>query len=107
MLINPLYIGQVSLKGNTYPGLQEAIIRDDAFHQVQDLLQANRREKNPAKRNRHGALLRGLLHCNLCGCGLSHTYTRRGAKLYHYYLCTTVTKQGRSAWPVHKSRPGT
>jgi site-specific DNA recombinase len=97
LLINPLYIGQVTLKGKTFPGLHEAMVREDTFHQVQDLLQANRREKNPAKHNKHGALLRGLLRCNLCGCGLSHTFTRRGVKLYRYYLCTTVTKQGRSA----------
>ena len=97
LLTNPLYIGQVTLKGTVYPGQQEAIIGDDVFRQVRDLLTANRREKNPVKRNKHGALLRGLLHCGLCGSGLSHTYTRRGAKLYRYYLCTTVIKQGRSA----------
>src|SRR5690606_34506156 len=54
-------------------------------------------------RNRHGALLRGLLCCGSCGASMTHTFaTKAGTKSsrrYRYYACSRVLKNGRAACP--------
>ena len=102
LLINPLYIGQVRLHGDTYEGLQDAIIDEETFKQVQDLLASNRNSQSPGRgtRNKHGALLGGLIKCGVCGQAMAHSYAKRGGRLFRYYRCTTAQKQGRDACPV-------
>jgi site-specific DNA recombinase len=97
LLINPLYIGQVTLHGETYPGQHEAIVNEETFRQVGELLAANRNCGDAVVRNKHGVLLRGLLRCGRCGATMSHTWTRKRNRAYAYYRCVTTQKQGRSA----------
>jgi site-specific DNA recombinase len=97
LLTNPLYIGQVTLKGEVYPGQHDAIIDTGMFKRVGELLVANRNSADPLARNRHGALLKGLLRCGRCGAIMAHTWTRKKNKLYSYYTCSTAQKQGRAA----------
>jgi site-specific DNA recombinase len=97
LLINPLYIGQVTLHGEVYPGLHEAIVNEETFRQVGELLVANRNCGDAVVRNQHGVLLRGLLRCGRCGATMSHTWTRRGSRVYAYYRCLTTQKQSRTA----------
>lgn len=108
LFANPVYIGKVRLKGQIYPGQQEAIVDEETFRQVQDLLVSNRNGQNPGpeSRNKHGALLRGLIKCGHCGCAMAHTYTKparrgeKGNRLFRYYTCTTRQKQGKGACPT-------
>jgi len=102
ILINPLYIGRVTLHGEVYEGLQEAIVDEETFRQVQELLAANRNGQSPGPgtRNKHGALLRGLIKCGVCGSALGHTYTRRSNRLYRFYVCTARVKRGKDACPT-------
>ena len=51
-------------------------------------------------RNRHGALLRGLLYCEACGRAMVHTFTSRGNRRYRYYTCTKAMKNGRRSCPT-------
>lgn len=50
-------------------------------------------------RNRHGALLKGLLVCKSCDRSMTHTFTGKGAKRYRYYTCTQAIKSGRKSCP--------
>ena len=100
LLTNVLYAGKVRHKDEVYPGEHEAIVSDDLFARVQQQLQRNGRNGTVEHRNRHGALLRGLLFCKACGRAMSHTFTTRGNRRYRYYTCTTVTKRGRRACPT-------
>ena len=102
LLINPLYVGRVTLHGDIYEGLQEAIIGEETFRQVQDLLASNRNSQStgPGMRNKHGALLGGLIKCGVCGQAMAHSYAKRQGRLFRYYRCTTAQKQGRDACPV-------
>ncbi len=102
LLTNVTYIGKVTLKGQVFDGQQEAIIDDETFAQVQALLVSNRngQKPGPETRNKHNALLRGLIKCGVCGSALGHTYTKKGNKLYRFYTCTTRVKQGRDACPT-------
>ena len=45
------------------------------------------------------ALLKGLIF-GPTGCAMSPTHTRKGGKLYRYYVSQSVLKQGRGACPV-------
>lgn len=99
VLTNVLYIGQVRHKENIYPGEHEAIVPEKLFLRVQRQLRQNRTNGNPTLRNRHGALLRGLLYCKACSRMMTHTFTSRGSKRYRYYTCTNAIKNGRRKCP--------
>jgi len=66
----------------------------DVFSQVQTMLQKNGRSGGLAVGNKHDALLRGLLRCNACDCGMSHTYSAKGSRQYRYYVCHRAQKRG-------------
>ncbi|GIW81345.1 MAG: hypothetical protein KatS3mg105_3152 [Gemmatales bacterium] len=99
LLTNPLYVGQVRYKGEFYPGEHEPIVEVEVFQQVQAALQRNGRSGGVMVRNRHGALLKGLLFCKACGRVMSHTFTCKGQRRYRYYTCTRAIKNGRKACP--------
>ena len=99
LLTNPVYIGRVRYKDEVHQGEHEAIVDADVFAQVQTLLQRNGRSGGSAVRNKHGALLRGLLHCAACDCGMSHSYSSKGSRQYRYYVCTHAQKRGWETCP--------
>jgi site-specific DNA recombinase len=99
LLTNVLYVGKVRHKAELYAGEHEAIVPDDVFDRVQRQLQRNGRSATAPHRNRHGALLRGLLYCKACGRAMSHTFSCKGAKRYRYYTCTNAVKSGRCKCP--------
>ncbi|MFN0137988.1 MAG: recombinase family protein [Phycisphaerae bacterium] len=99
LLTNPIVIGKIKHHGAVYDGQHEAIVLPGLFDRVQRLLKSNGRG-GPEQRNKHGALLRGLLRCKHCDRAMYHTFTGCGAKRYRYYQCTTACKRGRSACPT-------
>ena len=58
-----------SYKGEIYDGEHEAIVDEDLFGRVQGLLRRNRNSGGKHVRNKHGAMLKGLVRCKHCGCG--------------------------------------
>jgi site-specific DNA recombinase len=102
LLTNRTYTGVVTHAGETYPGEHAAIVDTATFAKVGALLTRNGRTNGAAVKNRHGALLRGLLHCGCCDCSMVHSYTSKGAgkgtgkagKLYRYYVCLSAQKRG-------------
>jgi len=99
LLTNVLYVGKVSHKGALYTGEHEAIVSDNVFDRVQQQLRRHGRSGAAEGRNRHGAMLRGLLYCRSCRRAMSHTFTTKGNKRYRYYTCTNAVKRGRAACP--------
>ncbi|HUU44902.1 MAG TPA: recombinase family protein, partial [Acidobacteriota bacterium] len=97
ILTNVTYTGQVRHNGDILPGEHPAIIDDGTFHRVQALIEQNGNGSGKEVRNKHGALLKGILVCGQCGAAMGHTYTKRRNRLYRYYICTTRQKQGREA----------
>jgi hypothetical protein len=57
-------------------------------------------QPGPEVRNKHDALLRGLIKCSACGRAMAHTFANKGHRLYRYYSCSAAQKQGRSACPT-------
>jgi len=99
LLTNVTYVGKIKYKDEVHNGEHEAIVPDNLFQHAQTLLQRNGHTGGRAVRNKHGALLRGLLRCGPCGCAMSHTYTSKGNRRYRYYVCGTAQQRGWSECP--------
>lgn len=74
LLTNVLYAGQVRHKEEVYPGEHEGIVDVNLFEKVQTQLQKNGRTGGAEVRNKHGALLKGMLNCTHCKCSMVHHY---------------------------------
>jgi site-specific DNA recombinase len=100
LLTSVLYTGQVPYKGQLYPGEHEGIVDAKVFERVQQILKGNARFGGSAVRNKHGALLKGLLHCGPCGCAMTpgHSSKKDGRK-YRYYTCVQSQKRGKDVCP--------
>ena len=106
---NVLYLGKLTYKDEEFEGEHEAIVDEKIWRAVRKLLRRNDRNGGPgtrsgAMRNKHGALLKGLLYCAPCNCAMTHSITARGQKRYRYYVCTQAQKNGWDNCPT-KSLP--
>jgi len=104
---NPIYVGEVSYKGQTYPGEHQAIITRDLWDKVHSILKENYRVRAAHTRAKTPALLKGIIRCGHCGCSMSPTFTRRHGKQYRYYLCLHASKNGYSTCPLATVAAGT
>jgi site-specific DNA recombinase len=105
LLTNVTYVGQLRYRDEVHRGEHAGIVEPSAWNAVQDLLHRNGRSGGALERNRHGALLRGLLRCAACEAAMTHAYTsKHGRKLYRYYVCSNAQKRGWHACPT-KSLP--
>jgi site-specific DNA recombinase len=107
LLTNVAYIGKVRYHEEIYEGEHAGIVSETLWHRVQDALRHNGRNGGTGSgvtRNKYGALLKGLLHCKPCGCGMMHTYTAKGNRRYRYYVCMNAQKRGWENCPT-KSVP--
>lgn len=98
LLTNVACIGKVRYKDEVHQGEHEPIVDADVFNQVQTLLARNSRSGG-AVRNKHGALLRGILRCSACDCSMSHSFSSKGSRRYRYYVCNKAQKQGWQTCP--------
>jgi site-specific DNA recombinase len=99
LLTNVVYIGKVRYKDEVHEGEHEAIVDSGVFDKSQAMLRRNSRSGGRAVPNKHGALLRGILHCVPCGCGMSHAFTDKGTRQYRYYVCNHAQKRGWQTCP--------
>ena len=104
LLTNMLYIGKIRHHNEIHPGEHAGIVDEQVWQRVQATLQRNGRTGGVLARNKHGALLKGLLRCVPCNCAMSHSFTARGAKRYRYYTCVQAQKRGWHTCPT-KSVP--
>jgi len=96
LLTNVLYTGSVKFEGKFYKGEHERIVEDETFNRVQEQLnRAGRGGKR--RRNKHGGLLSGLVRCDSCGAGMTHTYAEKNQTRYRYYVCNTAHQRGYHA----------
>jgi len=94
LLTNVIYTGQVMHRGETYPGEHESIVERETWDQVHAQLKSNAPGREHSLRNKHGALLKGTVRCASCDAAMVHTYTKKGPRLYRYYVCVKAHQQG-------------
>ena len=99
LLTNRIYLGKITYKDEVYDGEHPAIVDDDVFERAQRLLKRNGRSGAPYVRNRFGAVLKGLVRCVSCECGMVPTHATKttsggGNKRYRYYVCQNAQSRG-------------
>jgi DNA invertase Pin-like site-specific DNA recombinase len=99
MLNNRAYIGEAVHKGTGYAGEHERLIDQRTWEQVQSILKESPRVRANNTRAETPALLKGLLY-GPDGAAFSPTHTRKGDRLYRYYVSQTVLKHGAGKCPV-------
>lgn len=105
MLSNRAYIGEAVHKGTSYPGEHAAIIDRDIWDKVHAILKESPRKRAARTRADTPALLKGLLY-GPDGAAFSPTHTRKGDRLYRYYVSQSVLKHGAGSCPVGRVPAG-
>ena len=105
MLNNRVYIGEAVHKGTSYHGEHAAIIDIETWDKVHAILTESPRKRASNTRTDTPALLRGLLY-GPDGAAFSPTHTRKGGRLYRYYVSQTVLKHGAGSCPLGRVPAG-
>ena len=105
MLNNRVYIGEAVHKGTSYPGEHMAIIAQDTWDKVHGILTESPRKRAARTRADTPALLKGLIY-GPDGAAFSPTHTRKGGRLYRYYVSQTVLKHGAGSCLVGRVPAG-
>jgi DNA invertase Pin-like site-specific DNA recombinase len=103
LLVNRVYVGEAVHKGTSHPGEHVAIISQTLWDRVHAILQESPRERGAKNRAGAPSLLRGLLF-GPDGRAMSPTYTRKGGRLYRYYVSQAVLQGGANDAP-HRRLP--
>lgn len=99
LLTNRVYIGEAVHKGQPYPGEHEAIISRALWDRVHAILGESPRSRASGNRSQTPALLKGILF-GPTGEAMSPTHTRKGGRLYRYYVSQAVLKRGSDACAI-------
>jgi DNA invertase Pin-like site-specific DNA recombinase len=105
LLNNRIYIGLAVHKGTAYPGEHEAIVSQALWDKVHAILADSPRKRAARTRAQTPALLKGLIF-GPTGRAMTPTHTRKGGKLYRYYVATDVLKRDADACSVRRIPAG-
>ncbi len=101
LINNKVYIGLAVHKGTAYPGEHKPIISRDLWDKVHGILRESPRVRAGRARAAMPALLKGLVFGPM-GCAMTPTHTRKGDKLYRYYISQWVMKRGADGSPISR-----
>lgn len=95
LLSNVAYIGRVRDQTQTHTGEHKGIVAQDMFAEAQTMLAENGRAGPSEVRNKHGAILKGLLRCRACDKPMTHVFTNGpNGRTYRYYTCHAAQTGG-------------
>jgi DNA invertase Pin-like site-specific DNA recombinase len=83
ILRNRIYTGAFEWLGKTYKGSHDALVSEDLWFAVQDVL--DNRSASKVRGSRHDFAFTGMLTCGHCGCAMVGELKK---KKYIYYHCT-------------------
>ena len=95
MLQNRIYRGEITHKGNSYPGEHPAIIDQQLWDEVQELVAKNRVERATGARAKYPSLLGGLVF-DTTGERLTPTYAIKKGTRYRYYISAPLMRQAKA-----------
>ena len=99
LLNNRVYIGEAVHKGQSYPGEHQPIIDRALWDKVHAILVESPRKRAGNSRAQTPALLKGLIF-GPDGAAFSPTHTKKGTKLYRYYVSQSVLNRGANACAI-------
>jgi site-specific DNA recombinase len=91
LLNNRVYRGEALHKGKSYPGEHAAIIDANLWDRAHSILQESPRKRANNSRPQAPALLKGLIFSDT-GAAMTPTSTKKGVKLYRYYVSMDVIR---------------
>jgi site-specific DNA recombinase len=101
LLNNRVYIGEAVHKGTAHRGEHQAIIDRALWDRVHTILRESPRKRAARTRAQTPALLKGLIF-GPNRQAMTPTHTRKGGKLYRYYVLADVLKGGAEICPVRR-----
>ena len=101
LLNNRVYVGDAVHKGTAYPGEHQAIIDRALWDRVHAVLRESPRKRAAHTRAQTPALLKGLIF-GPTGRAMTPAHTRKGGKLYRYYVSTDVLKRDADSCTVRR-----
>ena len=91
-LVNPVYIGNFTYKGEVVAGISEALIDVDTFNKVQAVVKSNAHAP-AASKAKVEYLLQGKAFCGCCGSHMiGESGKGRSGESYYYYSCAARKK---------------
>jgi site-specific DNA recombinase len=99
LLTNILYTGAIRHKGQSYPGEHAAILAPGTWERVQSLISRPAAFARGRSRNKHLALLSGLLYCESCATRMVYSYSGKDDRKYPYYVCLNAQRKGWAVCP--------
>jgi site-specific DNA recombinase len=106
LLTNALYTGAIRHKGQLYPGEHTAILAPGTWDRVQNLITDRGALARGKSRNKHLALLSGLLYCDACATRMVYSYSGKNDRRYPYYVCLNAQRKGWAVCPAKSLRAG-
>lgn len=85
ILSNKVYLGKITHKNKEYDGQHIAILSEELFNKVQNLLKANAVQRKHTTNAKTGSLLAGLLYDDKAN-KMSPSYSSGNSKQYRYYV---------------------
>jgi site-specific DNA recombinase len=82
LLTNITYTGSIAHKGKSYPGEHTAILPPGTWERVQSLIKDTAAFPRGKGRNKHLALLNGLLYCEACAARMVYSYAAKKGRKY-------------------------
>ena len=101
VLNNRLYLGEAVYKGTSYPGEHEPIIHQNLWDQVHALIDKSSPTHARRPLGRTPALLKGLIY-SPTGAAMTPTHTRKGGRLYRYYITNELLRYGSTTSTVRR-----
>ena len=86
LLRNRLYLGEITHKGQSYPGEQAAIVDKALWDEVQSILEINRVDRKLGANAKSPSLLTGLLF-DEHDRRLTPSHANKSGRRYRYYIC--------------------
>ena len=99
ILNNRVYLGEAVHEGTSYPGEHAAIVDRATWDKVHSILAENTVARRNQSRAQTPALLRGLIFAP-GGRAMTPSHSRKGGKLYRYYVATDAIRNGYSESPA-------
>ena len=82
ILRNRTYLGEITFKGEQYPGRHQRLIDDDVFEKAQQILECRSNKHGPSK-----YLLTSLVYCGECGAKMRYMKYGKGKRQTLKLIC--------------------
>lgn len=102
ILNNPIYLGLIPHHNKMYPGEHDALVSQETWDAVHEILRQNNGKREKLHRHRNTAVLSSLIRCAGCKSAMTTTYTDKHHKRYFYYCCLRSLKYPDMKCENHK-----